>query len=309
MRASIATTTLGGSIEQKLDAAAAAGFDAIEIFGTDLDGAASTPKEIGARAADLGLSLDLYQPVRDVEGTPAELFGATLDRVERTCDLMADLGIDTMLVCSNTAEWALDDESLAAAQLVEVADRAALRGFRVVYEAMSWGRHVRDYQQADRIVARAAHPQLGLCLDSFHIFARRNDLADIATIPGERIFAVQLADAVPQGDRPLIEWSRHHRCLPPNGYFALEDLLRLVAGTGYAGPLSLEIFSDELRAADPFAVARDARRSLAGLAATFAAARPEVRREVRREVGADGRPDVRTAGLESPGEPATVVPG
>lgn len=233
MRASIATVTLGGSIEQKLEAVAAAGFDAIEMFGADLDDA--VPAEVGARAAELGLGVDLYQPLRDFEAVPGEL-AANLDRAERTFDLMADLGTSTLLVVSSTSPLAVDDDELAAEHLRLLADRAADRAYRVVYEALAWGRHVHDYRRADRIVELAGHPGLGLCLDSFHIFARHDDLAAIRDIPGDRIFALQLADAPRRGDRQLIEWSRHHRCLPPDGSFDLAAMLANVMATGMPGP-------------------------------------------------------------------------
>ena len=51
-------------LEDKLDAAAAAGFDGVEIFENDLVASSSTPAEVRKRCADLGLSIDLYQPFR-----------------------------------------------------------------------------------------------------------------------------------------------------------------------------------------------------------------------------------------------------
>ena len=65
---------------------------------------------------------------------------------------MEELGADTVLVCSNVSPHAIDDDALAAAQLRELAERAAERGIRIAYEALAWGRHVRDYDHAWRIV-------------------------------------------------------------------------------------------------------------------------------------------------------------
>ena len=48
-------------------AAAAAGFDGIELFENDLAVAPWSPAEVRARCADLGLGIELYQPLRDLE--------------------------------------------------------------------------------------------------------------------------------------------------------------------------------------------------------------------------------------------------
>ena len=74
---------------------------------------------------------------------------------------MEELGADTMLVCSNVSPHAIDDDALAAAQLRALAERAAAHGIRIAYEALAWGRHVRDYDHAWRIVGggRPPHPR------------------------------------------------------------------------------------------------------------------------------------------------------
>ena len=68
MKTSIATVSLSGSLTEKLHACAAAGFDGVEIFEPDLIASDHSPEEIRALADRLGLSLDLYQPLRDIEG-------------------------------------------------------------------------------------------------------------------------------------------------------------------------------------------------------------------------------------------------
>src|SRR5438270_10693108 len=49
----IATVSLSGTLEDKLRAAAAAGFDGIEIFENDLVNSGATPREIRQLAAEL----------------------------------------------------------------------------------------------------------------------------------------------------------------------------------------------------------------------------------------------------------------
>ncbi len=54
MRRSIATVCVSGTLDDKLTAAAAAGFDAIELFENDLVVSPWSPAEIRAGAADSG---------------------------------------------------------------------------------------------------------------------------------------------------------------------------------------------------------------------------------------------------------------
>ncbi|MEH0417129.1 bifunctional sugar phosphate isomerase/epimerase/4-hydroxyphenylpyruvate dioxygenase family protein [Streptomyces sp. B21-083] len=264
MRTSIATVSLSGSLTEKLNAAARAGFDGVEIFENDLLASPLTPEEIRARCADLGLTIDLYQPMRDIEAVPDDEFARNLRRARHKFELMRRLGTDTVLVCSSVSPLALDDDALATAQLSELADLAQDFGVRVAYEALAWGRHVSTYDHAWRIVEAADHPALGTCLDSFHILSRGpdpKDLEGIEDIPGEKIFFLQLADA-PLLAMDVLQWSRHYRCFPGQGGFDIAGLLRHVVRAGYAGPLSLEVFNDVFRQAEAGPTAVDARRSL-----------------------------------------------
>jgi 4-hydroxyphenylpyruvate dioxygenase len=240
MRHGIATVCLSGTLEDKLTAAAHAGFDGVEIFEPDLIGSRLSPEQIGAAVAELGLSIDLYQPFRDFEAVSAERLADNLRRAEAKFEVMRRLGASTVLVCSNVSPEAIDDDALAAEHLHLLAERAAAHGLRVAYEALAWGRHVNEYDHAWRIARAADHPALGVCLDSFHILSRRTDLDAIADIPPEKLFFVQLADA-PHLVMDVLQWSRHYRCFPGQGGFALADFTSRVLDTGYAGPLSLEV--------------------------------------------------------------------
>ena len=208
LRKCIATVALSGTLADKLEAAALAGFDGVEVMEGDLLAFEGSPADVRRMAADLGITIDLYQPFRDFEAMPEPQRSRNLDRAERKFDLMEELGTDLVLVCSNTSPLALDDPARAAADLGAMAELGQRRGMRVGYEALSWGRHVRLWNQAWDIVQRARHPALGLIVDSFHTLALGDDPAGLAALPGDRIFFVQLADA-PALTMDVLSWSRH----------------------------------------------------------------------------------------------------
>ncbi|WP_327589621.1 TIM barrel protein [Nonomuraea sp. NBC_00507] len=274
----LATVCLSGTLEDKLAAASAAGFDGIEIYEGDLIVSSWSPSRIRQECAELGLLIHLYQPFHDFEAVPPETFEANLRRAERKFDVLEQLGATMMAVCSTTSMNAADDDDLAAEQLHTLAGRAARRGLRIAYEGLAWGRFVNTVEHAWRIVRRAGHPALGLCLDSFHVFSRGDDPSKIRAVPGSKVFHLQLADA-PRLNMDVLEWSEHHRLFPGQGAFDLTDFLGHVLATGYDGPLSIEVFNDVCRQADPRHVAVDAMRSLLSLEETVGTLGPAAVRE------------------------------
>ncbi len=261
MKTSIATVSISGDLREKLAAIAAAGFDGVEIFENDFLAFDGKPEEVGAMVRDHGLTITLFQPFRDFEGMPEPLRARAFDRAERKFDLMQQLGTDLMLICSNVSPLSLGGIDRAVGDLHELGERAAQRDLRVGYEALAWGRHVNDHRDAWEIVRRADHPNIGLILDSFHTLARGIDVGSIRSVPGDRIFIVQLADA-PRLDMDPLSWSRHYRNMPGEGDLPVVDFMRAVAATGYSDVLSLEIFNDQFRGGSPRSIARDGHRSL-----------------------------------------------
>lgn len=186
VRTSVATVSLSGSLEEKVTAIAAAGFDGFEVFEPDFVSSPWSPRELASRAADLGLTLDLYQPFRDLDSVDVTTFARNLIRAERKFDIMEQLGCDTLLVCSSPLPEAVRDDARLTEQLHTLAERAHSRGLRIAYEALAWGTHVNTYRHAWKIVQDADHPALGTCLDSFHILSRGDDPSGIRDIPGRR---------------------------------------------------------------------------------------------------------------------------
>ncbi len=261
MKTSIATVSISGVLKEKFQAIAKAGFDGVEIFENDFLAFDESPRQVGQIVRDHGLEITLFQPFRDFEGMPEPFRSRTFDRAERKFDLMQEMGTDLVLVCSNVSSVALGGIDRAAADFFELGERAAKRGLRVGYEALAWGRHINDHRDAWEIVRRADHPNIGLILDSFHTLSRRIDVNSIRSIPKEKIFIIQLADA-PLIDMDLLYWSRHFRNMPGEGDLPLLEFMKAVAATGYDGYLSLEIFNDQFRGGSPTAIAVDGRRSL-----------------------------------------------
>lgn len=261
MKKSIATVCLSGDLGQKITAASQAGYDGIEIFENDLLLFHESPNVVRKMAEDAGLKIIALQPFRDFEGMPEGKRQKNFLRAEKKFDVMEQLGTEKLLICSNVSPHAINDKSRCAADLNQLAVQAAKRGFQIGYEALAWGRYIKDYQDAWELVKMADHTNLGIILDSFHIFARGQDLSLISSMPGDKITLVQVADA-PYLNMDVLQWSRHYRCFPGQGDFNNVDLIKAIKQTGYNGYLSHEIFNDEFRGAPCGENAIDGVRSL-----------------------------------------------
>ncbi len=258
---SIATVSLSGTLAEKMEAAAAIGFDGVEIFENDLLTYEGSPADVRYLAESLGLTITCFQPFRDFEAMPEPQRARNMDRAERKFDVMQALGTDLLLVCSNISPASLNDDARAASDLAEMAERAAQRGMRVGFEALAWGRNINRWRHAWDMVKAADHPALGLIVDSFHTLAVGDDLSGLTIVPAQKIFFAQLADA-PALSMDVLSWSRHFRNFPGQGQLPVADFVRDLLAAGYRGPLSLEIFNDEFRSAPARLMARDGLRSL-----------------------------------------------
>ena len=275
MKTSIATVSISGNLREKLEAITAAGYDGIEIFEQDFIAFDGSPRDVGNMVRDHGLEITLFQPFRDFEGLPEPMRAKAFDRAKRKFDLMQELGTDLVLICSSCHASSLGGIDRAAADFNELGEIAKDRGIRVGYEALAWGKHINDHRDAWEIVRRADHSNVGLILDSFHTLSRKIDPATIRSIPGDKIYFVQLADA-PLIEMDLLYWSRHFRNMPGEGDLNVQGFMQAVMATDYSGPVSLEIFNDQFRGGSSELVAVDGYRSLISLMDDVRRAEPDI---------------------------------
>lgn len=263
MKTAIATVTLSGSLPDKLQAAADAGFDAVEIFENDLIQFSGTPSDVRQIADDLGLHILALQPFRDLEANPDPIREQKIYYVQRKFEMMHELGTSRMLCCSNVSPLCINDPARAAADLNHIAELASKEGFTVGYEALAWGRHTADYEDAWNIVKLADHPALGINLDTFHMFSRGNTLDCLRDeITNDKIALVQIADAPLLQMHDFLQYSRHFRCFPGQGDLPVVEFMQVLKDKGFDDYISHEIFNDEFRASSAKERAVDGMRSM-----------------------------------------------
>ncbi len=260
------TISLAGPLEAKLKAVRDAGFGQIMLSARDVvghpDGLDAAVQAVRAS----GLRVTGFQVLRDFEGLSGHLHGYKVDIAKSMLEMCAALGSKILLVCSSTSVHASQDPDVLAKDLRKLAMLAIPLGIQVAYEGLSWGRTISEFNTAWDVVSRADMPNLGLGLDSFHLFATQTPLDDLELLDPEKIFLVQLADFMWQEIRSVeerITTARHFRVFPGEGVHsgALADLVRRLHALGYRGDYSFEVFNDDYQQIPLPVVAERARRS------------------------------------------------
>jgi 4-hydroxyphenylpyruvate dioxygenase len=244
------TITLAGPLAAKLKAMKAAGFAQVMLKANDLvghpDGVDAAVREV----RESGLRGTGFQVLRDFEGLSGHLHDYKVDIAKSMLQMCAALGCKVLLACSSTSKHATEDLDHIARDLRKLAMLALPLGIKIAYEGLSWGRTVNEFVTAWDLVSRADCPNLGLGLDSYHIFAANTALDEVDNLDPAKIFLVQLSDFMWQETRTFEErmaTARTFRVFPGEGVHseALVELVLKLERLGYSGDYSFEVFNED----------------------------------------------------------------
>ncbi len=265
------TITFAGLIEAKLQATKDAGFTQIMLKANDIVGHPQGVAAAVAAVKNSGLRVTGFQVLRDFEGLSGDLHEYKIDIAKAMLQMAKDLGAPLLLACSSTSAHATADLDKIAADLRKLAMLALPLGIKIAYEGLSWGKTINEYTTAWDVVCRADMPNLGTCLDSFHILAAKTPLDELDFIDPDKIYLVQLADFLWQETKSFEErmtTARTYRVFPNEGVHndALIDIVRRIDRLGYKGDYSFEVFNDDYQNMPLAFVANRAKASAVWLA-------------------------------------------
>jgi sugar phosphate isomerase/epimerase len=265
------TISLAGPLEAKLKAIREAGFSQVMLKANDLVGHPDGLEAAVDAVRSSGLRGTGFQVLRDFEGLSGHLHDYKVDIAKSMLQMCAALGCKVLLACSSTSTHATEDLDLIARDLRKLAVLALPLGIKVAYEGLSWGRTISEFTTAADVVNRADCPNLGLAIDSYHIFAAKTPLAEIDFRDPQKIFLVQLSDFMWQETATFEErrtTARTFRVFPGEGVHseALAELVLKLDRLGYDGDYSFEVFNDDYVNLPLPVVAERARKSAVWLA-------------------------------------------
>lgn len=265
------TITLSGTLPGKLAAIRAAGFGQVMLSARDLCTHAGGVDDAIRVVKSSGLRVTGLQVLRDFEGLSGHLHAYKVDVAKSMITLCAALDCRVLLACSSTSQHASGDIDSIARDLRKLALLALPHRIDVAYEGLSWGRHINEFTTAWDAITRADMPNLGLGIDSYHIFATKTPLDALEEVDAGKIFLVQLSDFMWNEVRTPEErmaTARTFRVFPGEGVHTadLANLVLRLDRMGYAGDYSFEVFNDDYQAMPMATVAARGHRSAVWLA-------------------------------------------
>ncbi len=206
----------------RVEAAAAAGYRALSLWGRDYDGARQEgygDSDLVALLEDHGLAVAELDPAWwwtpgaatfsiPPELDPIDVFRFGESDLLRMGEVLGARSINAADVLGG--EWDVAD---AAASFAALCDRAAEFGLLVHLEWLAWSR-IPDLDTALEVVTLADRPNGGLNIDTWHCARTGTDPDDLLVVPGERVLAVQIDDGPAEAEENLVEATLHQRLLP-----------------------------------------------------------------------------------------------
>jgi 2-keto-myo-inositol isomerase len=242
-------------LKTALDAARAAGYDAVELRRTDFK-----------RCYDAGMSnaqvLDLIRnggiPVGVLGVEYGWLFAAgdestRLFKVFReSCENAVTLGCDTLMSAPGPFAGPIRE---AIKHLKDAADIAAEYKLRLAIEFNSQHEVLNKLSVLRELLEGANKPNCGYLIDAYHFTRSGAGGRGFDDVPAEKIFCFQYSDLSPN---PVTGVKRPTDRLPPGkGVVKWREMLGLLAEKKYTGYLSYEAPNPELWARSPYDVARE----------------------------------------------------
>ncbi len=251
------TSTISpASLDDKVGAAAKAGYDSIELWAGDLEKYEKEGKsldDLRKRIKDLGLDVVNVIGLWGCMPQKEEDKPKALEAVRMRMGHAAKAGA-RHIAALPTPDRADMDVLWAAKRYREILEIG--REFNVVpaVEFVGFWKGIHTLGQAAAITIEADHPNACIVCDTFHIYRGGSSYAGIVHLQGAALAVCHFNDA-PQTP-PQFELKDADRVYPGDGILPLPQFLRDLWKTGFRGPLSLEIFNREEWKKDPFEVAR-----------------------------------------------------
>lgn len=235
-----------GAFDERLAAAAAAGMAGIGLYVHEY---ARLRDEEGRSPADIRRVLEEHD-VAIADAEVARGWWADDGEAARECRTVEALAYEMADEFGVRYLQAIGPYDGGFEQAVDgfgrLCDRAAVHGLLVGIEWLPFT-NIADAADAQSIVRACGRPNAGYCADIWHHERGADDLAMIAALEPERIFAIQMNDGTRTPGLDDYKADCLANRLPPgDGEFDVIGFIRLMREMGVDAPISLEVPSTEL---------------------------------------------------------------
>ena len=259
-------TTMRADLVTDVRAAAAAGFDYLEIWAAKLrrylrDQSTDDLKRL---FDDNGIKPLSINSIEHITFRDADAYTKIKAECEELSTIAAAIKCPYVVVVPGklppelTSSSDIIEESVRV--LRELASIAERHGVALAFEFLGQKDcSVRKLDLADEIVQNVNRRNIGLIIDAFHFYAGGSTIEMIDRLDPKRLFIFHVDDAEKMSREQLTD---AHRLLPGLGILPLKEIIAAFRRIGYDANASVELFRPEYWERDPFELARDAKAAV-----------------------------------------------
>jgi sugar phosphate isomerase/epimerase len=251
------STIRPSTLDVKIDAAAEAGFDALELWINELEDhekAGGNLKELGAKIKERGLYVINVIGLWSALPPTQEAWDAGLPETRERMRRMSDVGSRhaAAIPPSDVENFDLKWGAARYKDLLKIGREE----YNIIPAVEFVGFFKSVYRLGQAVAMAIDSDEAGAMIipDTFHLYRGGSGFEGIRHINGKLIAVFHFNDVGPETPREQL--ADEHRIYPGDGILPLQPMLRNLRDINYTGPLSLELFNREHWKQDPKEVAR-----------------------------------------------------
>jgi 2-keto-myo-inositol isomerase len=259
-------TTMKADLPTDIRAAAAAGFDYLEIWAAKLrtflaNNSLADLKKLFDENRIAPLSINSIEHVTFRE---TAAYQQIRNQCEELCAAAEAIACPYVVVVpgkfppGGLSSYEVIEESVRV--LRELASIAERHGVSLAFEFLGQKDcSVQTLELAEEIVEKVNRRNIGLVIDSFHFYTGGSTIEMIEALDPKRLFIFHIDDAE---NLPGDKLTDAHRLLPGLGILPLKKIVAAFRKIGYDANASVELFRPEYWERDPFELARESKAAV-----------------------------------------------
>lgn len=256
---------MAGPLEVRLRAATSRGFGRIVLSATDLVNHPDGVEAAVARVKRSGAKVQALRQLHDFEGLSGPLHQYKVNVAKGLLTLCHAVGAPVLLVLASSVPAAADDADRIASDLAKLATLAVPRGIDIAYQALPGSPVAADVVRAEEWVNAGNRANLGLAIDSAHLFDADGGLEALERCYADKLLLVGLSDTIALSESESGSGMTNHvRVFPGDGGNAdrLVEMIRRLRGLHFHDGFYLNATNDDYAQLPADFVADRARDSL-----------------------------------------------
>jgi 2-keto-myo-inositol isomerase len=259
-------TTMKADLPTDIRAAAAAGFDYVEIWAAKLRKflQENSTADLKALFAENGIKPLSINSIEHATLRDEAAYAQIKVECEELSSIAEAIGCPYIVVVpgklppGGLSSYEVIEESVGV--LRELASIGERHGVGLAFEFLGQTDcSVQTLELADEIVVKVNRRNIGLVIDSFHFYTGGSTIKMIEALDPKRLFIFHINDSE---DLPRQKLTDANRVLPGLGILPLKEIMAAFKTIGFDANASVEIFRPEYWERDPFELARDAKAAV-----------------------------------------------